>query len=128
MPVKLFSDVTSATSRATQIFPILIAAAANRQTLTYGVLADMLGFGGAGVFATQLGHIMHWCADNDLPPLTVLVVNAKTGLPGAGLWRIENLHADREKVFGYSWYQLVPPTIEELNEADKARKNAKKRG
>ncbi|TIP82407.1 MAG: hypothetical protein E5X60_33640 [Mesorhizobium sp.] len=93
MPVKLFSDVTSATSRA-----------------------------------TQLGHIMHWCADNDLPPLTVLVVNAKTGLPGAGLWRIENLHADREKVFGYSWYQLVPPTIEELNEADKARKNAKKRG
>lgn len=101
-------------ARAVQIYAILISAAHNRQTLTYGMVADLLDYKGAGVLDRQLGLIMNWCADNDLPPLTVLVVNSETGLPGEGLVRINELHSDRELVFNYSWFALVPPSIDEL--------------
>lgn len=109
MAIQKYSDVKAPGTRAEQIWPILIALAYNRQTITYGGLAEILGFGGAGVFAGILGQIMHWCAANELPPLTILVVNAQTGLPGEGLTTPEDLHADREKVFGWDWYDVVAP-------------------
>lgn len=101
-------------ARAVQIYSILISAAHNRQTMTYKMLASQLGYRGAGVLDRQLGLIMHWCADNELPPLTVLVVNSDTGLPGDGLVRIQELHSDREKVFNYPWFTIVAPAISDL--------------
>ena len=79
--VKLFNDNSTHATRALQIWQILIAKASNRQTLTYGMLAQLLGFKGADVLAPILGHIMFYCQQNNLPPLTVIVVNQKTGLP-----------------------------------------------
>lgn len=101
-------------ARAVQIFSILISAAYNRQTVTYGMVAELIEYGGAGVLDRQLGLILHWCAENELPPLTVLVVNATTGLPGEGFGDAETLHSDREKVFNHPWFTLVPPTISDL--------------
>lgn len=109
MAVQKYSDLKIPGARAEQIWPILISLAYNRQTITYGGLAGMLGFEGAGVFAGILGQIMNWCAANDVPPLTILVVNSKTGLPGEGLTTPADLNADREKVFDYDWYDLVAP-------------------
>jgi alkylated DNA nucleotide flippase Atl1 len=60
----------------------LICAANERKSYTYGNIADILGFGGAGTMAQFLGPIMWLCEDNEWPPLTVLVVNQDTGLPG----------------------------------------------
>ncbi len=111
-----FIDETSNPMRALQIWQILIGAARNRQILTYGILSDMLGYRGAGVLAQQLGHIMYYCQQNELPPLTILVVNQDTGLPGEGLTGAD-LNADRESVFRYDWYSIIPPTPEELREA-----------
>jgi len=99
-----------------QIWLILVSKAHNRQTVTYGQLAQLLGFKGAGTLAHPLGHIMHYCIQNDVPPLTVLVVNQGTGLPGDGLVGAE-LNADREAVFEFNWFGLVPPTVEQLGEA-----------
>jgi putative restriction endonuclease len=112
-----FEEHPSQETRALQIWQILIGRAANRQTITYGGLADLLHFKGAGTLAKILGHIMFYCQQNDLPPLTVLVVNQDTGLPGEGLIGAE-LNADREKVFRFEWYGLVPPTPVELAAAN----------
>jgi alkylated DNA nucleotide flippase Atl1 len=99
MPIR-FSDKPSAGARALQIWQILICKAANRQTMTYGALAHMLGFKGAGKLSHFLGHIMLYSRQNDLPPLTVLVVNEKTSLPGSGLTQVDP-NADRERVYAF---------------------------
>ena len=49
--VRKFSDEPILPLRALQIWQILISAAHNRQILTYGMLARMLGYEGAGVLA-----------------------------------------------------------------------------
>jgi alkylated DNA nucleotide flippase Atl1 len=114
--VRYFDDAPSQSTRASQVWQILVSKAMNRQTLTYGQLASLLGFERAGVLAHILGHIMHYCIQGDLPPLTVLVVNQSTGLPGEGLIQAD-LNVDREKVFGFNWFGLVPPTPVELENA-----------
>jgi hypothetical protein len=87
---------------------ILIAAAHNRQTLTYGHVAAHLEFEGAGVLAQILDRIMRPCENNNLPPLTCLVVNQDSGLPGAGLRTIEDLPRDRERVYAQNWFARPP--------------------
>lgn len=111
-----FDEIRTDISRALQIWPILIGAAHNRQTVTYKILAHILGFGGPGVLGRMLGYIMFYCIQNHLPPLTILVVNQETGVPGDGL--IDgDLHELREQVFGYPWYGLYPPTENEFEHA-----------
>ncbi|MDP9437566.1 MAG: hypothetical protein M3P49_02290 [Actinomycetota bacterium] len=114
--MRFFDDNPTNASRALQIWQILVAKASNRQTLTYGMLAGMLGYKGAGGLGSQLQPIMRYCQQNNLPALTVLVVNKDTGLPGVGLVGAE-LNAGREAVFQYELYKIYPPTVEELKAA-----------
>jgi len=115
--VREFKDDHRRAARALQIWQILICKASQRQTVTYGELARMLGFGGAGVMGGMLHPLMCYCAENGLPPLTVLVVNQDTGLPGEGLTSVRtNLHAECERVYQYNWFAIHPPTIEELEQ------------
>lgn len=120
MALRYFDDQATNPLRALQIYQILIGLAHSRRTVTYRMLADMLGYDGAGVFSAKLGHIMNWCEQNKLPPLTILVVNQETGLPGQGLITPLDLHAEREDVFNYNWFNLMPPTPAELAEAQTA--------
>jgi hypothetical protein len=114
--VRRFSQIKKNEWRALQIWQILIAAAHNRQTLTYGLLAKLLGYKGAGVFALQLGHIAHYCNLHGLPPLTSIVVNEETGLPGEGI-PVHNALAQREAVYRYGWFDLALPTPAEFLQA-----------
>jgi alkylated DNA nucleotide flippase Atl1 len=95
--------------RASQIWALLICAARERKTFTYGDIATILGYGGAGVLSQTLELIMRYCHANQLPPLTVLVVNQETGLPGEGLTTVEEVNQDRETVFRFNWFSLEPP-------------------
>jgi hypothetical protein len=106
--------------RALQIYQILIGTAANRQIITYGMLAEILGYEGAGVFAGTLDHIARWCTQRGLPSLTVLVVNQETGVPGEGIPVYSDIHAEREKVFRFKWYRILPPTADELEAASQS--------
>ena len=116
--IKKFDDDPVNASRAVQIWQILISKAHNRQTITYGILADLLGFERADVLAYKLGHIMHFCKQNNLPHLTILVVNKKTGKPGDGFTEIvEDLNVERENVFKHNWYGLYPPSEKQFDEA-----------
>jgi alkylated DNA nucleotide flippase Atl1 len=105
--------------RASQIWSLLICAARERKTYTYGDVAKILGFGGAGVMAPLLGCIMWFCEMNGFPPLTVLIVNQDTGLPGEGLATLEEVNADREEVFRYDWFGVVPPQNNDFELVDK---------
>ncbi|MBI5422805.1 MAG: hypothetical protein HZA32_01875 [Opitutae bacterium] len=59
--------------RALQIYPVLIAAAHNRQVLNYKIVGGLIGVPAQGL-ANHLGHIMRYCERAGLPPLTALVV------------------------------------------------------
>lgn len=115
--VPKFDDERSRHYRALQIWQILISKAANRQVATYQELEKILGFKGAGVFAQILGHIMYYCDQNDLPPLTALVVKKDKGVPGAGLRTSKDINAQREEVFRYEWFRDIPPTPAQLKDA-----------
>lgn len=97
--------------RAMQVWQILLGVAHNRQTITYGQVADHLEFDGAGVLAQILDRIMNYCGLKGLPPLTCVVVNQTTGLPGTGLSTIGNLPRDREDVYNHNWYAMYPAQI-----------------
>ena len=115
--VQKFDDKRSRPYRALQVWQILISKAANRQIATYEELEEALGYKGAGVFAQTLGHIMYYCDQNDLPPLTALVVKKYKGIPGTGLTTPKDLDVQREEVFRYKWFRDIPPTPEELKNA-----------
>jgi hypothetical protein len=91
--------------------------------MTYGELAQLLGFKGAGTLANMLGHVFYYCKQNTLPPLTALVVNQDTGLPGEGLTGVD-LNRAREEVYAYPWYRIWPPTVDELRMAFQTGFNA----
>jgi len=105
--------------RSSQIWSLLICAARERKSYTYGEVAKILGFGGAGVMANLLGPIMWFCEDNDYPPLTVLVVNQETGLHGEGLSTIEEVNSDRESVFSFDWFSMEPSQNSTFENADR---------
>lgn len=121
MALKRFDDSPTLNSRALQIWQILISKAYNRQTVTYEVLAEMLGYKGAGTLGDRLGPIWALCEHHDLPPLTVLVVGKNTGKPGSGLEEHRDIDGTfdqaRERVFNYDWYGLYPPSEADLADA-----------
>lgn len=98
----------TAEERALQIWQVLSGAARNRQTLTYEMLDDLIGMGGAYVLSPPLNLVAKHCRQHDLPPLTVLVVGKATGEPGAGYAAVSGVGVDREQVFNYAWYRLPP--------------------
>jgi hypothetical protein len=104
--------------RALQAWIYLIAKASNRQLVTYKELCKLMGYQNAKPLGWILGCIMFYCEQNDLPPLTIIVVNEK-GVPGSGFTSVnwEEYHQAREEVFSYPWYKLVPPLIEDFKEA-----------
>lgn len=119
MAVRNFDEDTHYETRALQIYQILIGLAANRQTITYGLLSDKMGGyagGRGGILAHPLGCIMRWCQTNELPALTTLVVDSQTGLPSVGLTTVENnqFPAECERVFRFGWFAIFPPALDEL--------------
>lgn len=120
-----FADESHDGTRALQAYLVLIGLAWTRQTITYGQLSqNQMKYGQGGILADPLGCIMGWCYENGLPPLTALVINGETGLPGGGLYveRPGDLPAAQQKVFGFNsgsggWYSLFPPDPDELEAA-----------
>jgi hypothetical protein len=115
MTLHYFRNDPTLETRALQIYLILIGAAKRRETITYGTLAEMIGFGGAGVMGQFLGPIMVWCENNELPALTCLVVRGDSGVPGEGLTTVSGgFPAEQQRVFEFDWYGIYPPTFKEL--------------
>lgn len=82
-----------------RIFAFLLKKALTRQTATYEEIAlkfdlPSTGNGLGATLSPKLGHILTWCKEHGLPPISVLVVRksgAQMGLPGRGFWSIMEL-------------------------------------
>jgi len=103
----------TAPERASQIWQIVVHKAAVRETVTYGEVADLMGIGSARGLGAFLDYIKRYCSANRLPPLHVLVVSKATGAPGKGL-RVVDFEAERDRVFDFNWFAVVPPRPENL--------------
>ena len=99
--------------RALQIYQVLVCAAHNRQILTYPMLGDLVGLPPWGL-ANPLDHIQVYCQENDLPPLTGLVVKTGEGQPGPGFDSPEDMNRARESVFDHEWFKTQPITSDQL--------------
>ncbi len=106
--------------RASQIWAVLAWAARGRQSLTYGQLAKLIGVPTAGL-GQLLEPIQSYCLLRSLPPLTVLVVQQESGLPGPGFTgaSAEDFAGAQAAVFGYDWLGHGNPQSELLEAAVK---------
>ena len=112
--------------RALQAYQVLIAAAHNRQVLTYGIVGDLIGVPRQAV-SSHLAHIMRYCEQHSLPPLTVLVVQKGSGMPGTGLSTTTDVNRDREQVFQHNWFGMKPLTVADLKVATEAAEDDEQR-
>ena len=117
--MKEFNPSSQHPDRAVQAWQILVSGGMNRQTFTYeGLSLLMYGKKAAGVLDKILGHVAFYCIDNDLPPLTSIVVGKGRGTPGRDIpINRDNMDEQRESVYEYDWYNAYPPTASELHEA-----------
>jgi hypothetical protein len=74
--------------------------------------------------------IQQFCSEAGLPPLTSLVVNKNTGLPGEGFIGEANVPRDQSETFATNWLEIQAPTAEQLADAytrapDRGRRRAR---
>jgi len=88
----------------------LTKCAKKKVTTTYGNVASNIGIHHRAV-RHVLGLIQNYCMDDKLPPLTILVINKETGVPGDGFiaWDVENANDGMQKVFKFNWDSLTNP-------------------
>ena len=77
------AELSAWRSRAGRAWPELAAVAAGREVVTYKELGERIG-----AHWRQIGRILEpiqaHCLANGLPPITILIVGASSGLPGDG--------------------------------------------
>ena len=93
--------------RAAQLWSLLVLSARHQKILSY-VMVEHL----TGIHRTGLGKILEpiqkYCKRRNLPPLTVLVVNEESGLPGKGF--TEASAGDQARVFVFDWFKDKAPS------------------
>ena len=121
MAKKFSSDIEKAPGwerpawRALQAWQILISKASDSSIITYGDLANMMGYTDAHHLDYILSHIQYYCQQDGLPLLNSIVVNQETGLPGEGITvKPEQIPLIHMQVFRQNWFDIVPPTISQL--------------
>lgn len=90
--------------RAAQFWSLLALAARNQQVFSYRTVESLTGVPRFGM-ANILGQIQNHCRDNNLPPLTCIVVAEDTGLPKEGFTgaKIEDIFREQSRVFVFDW-------------------------
>jgi hypothetical protein len=101
---------------AAQLWSVLALAARNRQVLTYGMVGKLVNLP-AVALGKSLEPLQSYCILNRLPPLTILVVNEETGLPGGGFIAAQNIPLAQLTVFAFDWPAHKAPDPETLEQA-----------
>ena len=96
---------------ATKAWVVLVMTAKQRGTIQYGQLATAIGYEGVwGNVGSLLDPIKDYCEAHGLPALTSLVVAKDTGRPTRVF--VEDVDAEREKIYSYRWLRMLPPTFD----------------
>ena len=103
--------------RAQQLWSILVLAARNRQVLTYSIVGTA-----CGVPPPSLGDflrpVQQYCTENNLPPLTAIIVSEKSGVPGGGcLVDSQDLPRAYIAIFEKDWPTVTAPSAAQLADA-----------
>jgi hypothetical protein len=102
--------------RGQQLWSILVLAARNRQILTYDIVGRACGVPAQSI-GDFLRSIQQFCAEHRLPPLTSIIVNKVTGLPGDGFIAAANVPAAQLQTFETNWLDVEAPSEELLIDA-----------
>ena len=98
-------------ARARAAWPYLVKQARLQQNITYGSIAGLLGLHHRSA-RWFLSVIQEYCSANSLPPLQVLVVNKRTGIPGSGYVASKRsekaLQKAIRKTCSFSWPKKAP--------------------
>jgi hypothetical protein len=114
----------SRTQRAMQLWSVLVLAARNQQVLSYSMVEKLTGLP-KWTQADFLGVVAAYCIVNKLPPLTVLVVNEETGLPGGKFPGPADIFGGQARVFVYDWFAHGIPSPEDFEAASERISAAK---
>lgn len=98
--------------RAYHAWPILVDKAAKKKTITYGALASQIGLSHHRPLRYVLGILQDYCLEENLPPLTILVVD-QSGNRGSGFiaWSQDNQKEGENQVFTYPWQEIQNPFL-----------------
>jgi putative restriction endonuclease len=102
--------------RAQQLWSILVLAARTRQIFTYEIIGQACGVPPPSI-GDFLRPIQQYCDEARLPPLTSIVVNKSTGLPGDGFIAAQDVPRAQMEVFEKDWLRETAPTAEQLADA-----------
>lgn len=102
--------------RAQQLWSILVLAARNRQVLTYEIIAQACGVPAPSI-GDFLRPIQQYCSENSMPPLTSIIVNKNSGLPGEGFIAAQDVPRAQIDVFAKNWLEESAPSAERLADA-----------
>jgi hypothetical protein len=101
--------------RSVQLWSVLAYAAKMQQVLSYETLAKLTGMAPIGQ-ARPLGNIWFYCKQNDLPSLTSIVVNQRTGNPPDDIGG-EDLSTTQRRVFIFDWLSHHIPSVQDFENA-----------
>lgn len=105
-----------AVERATQTWPVLCFAAANRKTVTNDALSKLIAVLRPGL-GQLLEPIQSFCLLKGLPPLTSSVVSGELGLPGVGFIAASDIPGAHARVFSHDWATVECPSPEDFEHA-----------
>ena len=105
----------NAVEQASIIYPLLVKHSNDRSVVTYGEVNAALGYkGNASGHAIRAGMdlIVLYCKEYDLPQLTSLIVNKKSGEPteGYAYGEGENILEEHMKCFNHKWELTIDYT------------------
>ncbi|MCC6398664.1 MAG: hypothetical protein IT282_16740 [Bacteroidetes bacterium] len=106
-------QATTVYQRAAQLWAVLAYAATNRQIITYPILSKLAGIPNPAL-GKMLEPIQTFCEKKKIPPLTVLVVKEKSGMPGTGFIAAADIPEARMRVFGSDWLKYGAPSPDNI--------------
>jgi hypothetical protein len=92
------------------LWDLLIKCAKNRKTISYGEASRLLEIHHR-VIRHPLHIIQKYCHDNNLPHLTILVVD-RNGKLGKGKTTVSNVNIERNSVYEMNWQSIKHPCHE----------------
>ena len=92
------------------LWPHLVSAARNKKKLFYSDLAPHVATSSRHV-GKALGPILFFCMEERIPPLTSIVVNMHTQVPGSGFtrWETMAISSAQARVYEYDWSKVDNP-------------------
>ena len=78
-------------------------------------MSDLMDYGIARNVKNALDPIYRYCHENELSPLTALVVGVRSGIPGeVFVESYPNIPKVQADVYAFAWYAVCPPTTKQF--------------